>query len=318
MHSFANGVMDGNPLKLCQCCSCCSVFIGFILAIWLSFSSLEYTEFGLNYSWLSMTVEGQGKDHKGYTAGLYFLGFGHSFIKFPATVQSIEFSSDHDHNAHEDALRSRTLDGLEVALEISFQYQLNASSIYYVYEKFGLNYEPIYVNYAVDLLTQMATKYTATFMFANRSVISFDMESELSSHFNDELYARVAFFQLRSVSLPKAFEKAIQETEVAKQSIQTATAEKGNKEVQMHTAVLQAQQQSKSIGLNANATAQSTLLQAKAYVAQFNTSQTLQAESFRGILDKFGGNGSLLLEYMRVRAMRDHPNELMVVNMPQS
>jgi hypothetical protein len=52
--------------------------------------------------------------------GLHFLGIGHSFIKFPRNVQTIEFSKEA--TANQPPISSRTSDGLEVILEISFQY----------------------------------------------------------------------------------------------------------------------------------------------------------------------------------------------------
>jgi len=53
-----------------------------------SFSSLHATQYGLDYDHIWETVDTQI-----YTGGLSFLGFGHSFIKFPNTVQSISYSS---------------------------------------------------------------------------------------------------------------------------------------------------------------------------------------------------------------------------------
>ena len=48
--------------------------------------------------------------------GIYFIGVGHYFLKFPRTVQTIEFSKD----TKNWLIKSRTNDGLEVNLEISF------------------------------------------------------------------------------------------------------------------------------------------------------------------------------------------------------
>lgn len=52
------------------------------------------------------------------SAGLHFLGIGHYFIKFPKTVQTIEFSN----STSTGALYSRSSDGIELSMEISFQY----------------------------------------------------------------------------------------------------------------------------------------------------------------------------------------------------
>jgi hypothetical protein len=91
------------------------VIIGGGVLIILGFSTLQATEIGLDYSWISMTV-----DKKLYENGLYFIGIGHSFIKYPKMVQTVEFSKER--GSQRRAIQSRTKDGLEVTLEISFQY----------------------------------------------------------------------------------------------------------------------------------------------------------------------------------------------------
>merc|ERR1719265_872096 len=113
------------------CGGCCAAWIViFTILILCSFATLEYVELGLNYSWVAQTVE-----DKAYPSGRYFLGLGHSFIKFPATVQTIEFSDAAD--AAGPMVRSRTSDGLEVQLEISLQYQLLPTKVSDLYQKFG-------------------------------------------------------------------------------------------------------------------------------------------------------------------------------------
>lgn len=294
--------------KPCTICGACVAIVA-VVCFFLCFASLEYTELGLDFSMISNSV-----DSRGYTAGRYLLGLGHHFVKFPATVQTIQFSAEGDSAGPQ--VRSRTSDGLEVNLEVSFQYQFNASSIFSLYNKFGTEYLPIFVNIGIDLITTLATSYNASAFFNDRNTISAEMEAELENTFGVQCFAAVPFFQLRSVSLPALFEEAIQETEVKKQDINTAAAEKQNMEVQMMTQVLQAQQQALSIGLQANATAQSTILNVEAYVQQFALSQELQAHSFVPLYQKLGNNESVLLEYLRYRALRDHPEHLSIVSIP--
>ena len=100
-----------------------------LILISSSFNSLEANEYGLDYSSLSKSVKTYKSKHtfstsknkigkKPYTSGIHFLGIGHRFIKFPKTVLNLEYSN------HEGAdfgpIKSRTSDGLEVVLEISF------------------------------------------------------------------------------------------------------------------------------------------------------------------------------------------------------
>ena len=115
---------------------------------------MEATEYGLNYSWISKNISPNIKEN-----GLYFIGIGHSFIKFPKTVQTIEFSNQK--TANKSQIQSRTSDGLEVTLEITFQYILIKYKIYELYNKYGSNYNYIYYifqNIAVHTLTEEATK----------------------------------------------------------------------------------------------------------------------------------------------------------------
>lgn len=49
---------------------------------------------------------------------MYFLGVGHTFIEFPKSVITVDFSSEK--GADYPPLNSRTSDGLEVEIEVSF------------------------------------------------------------------------------------------------------------------------------------------------------------------------------------------------------
>ena len=110
-----DGLLNEGTIKyVCLSTCCCFIIVGVVLLV-LGFSTLEATEYGLDYSWISKTV-----DRKVYDNGLHFLGIGHSFIRFPKMVQTIDFSKER--TANRPPVQSRTLDGLEVILEISFQY----------------------------------------------------------------------------------------------------------------------------------------------------------------------------------------------------
>merc|ERR1712194_522734 len=57
----------------------------------------------------------------------------------------------------------------------------------------------------------------------------------------------------------------------------------------------------------AAAVAQSIGLKNQADMASFNASQVCQSTAFRKVLTLFQGDVPKMLEYMKVRAMRDHP-----------
>merc|ERR1712107_896469 len=107
-----NGAVWLLPIGLVALCTMAILFFS-------SFDTLEYQEVGLNYSWISETVE-----DKPYMSGRYYLGIGNHFIKFPKMVKSVFFIDDPNAERHGPALQSRTRDGLNVNLEVSFQYRL--------------------------------------------------------------------------------------------------------------------------------------------------------------------------------------------------
>lgn len=74
--------MDFDDPKAAICCCCtvtCLVAIGAM--VWFSFAALDAYEYGLDYSSITKTI-----DKKVYGSGYHFLGFGHSFIRYPSTV----------------------------------------------------------------------------------------------------------------------------------------------------------------------------------------------------------------------------------------
>lgn len=87
--------------------------VALVILIITSFSQLEVNEVGLDYSGITKTI-----DKNIYAAGIHFLGVAHSFIKFPVTVQTYEFSKMA--KADGPIIRSRTKDGLEIEIEVSF------------------------------------------------------------------------------------------------------------------------------------------------------------------------------------------------------
>ncbi len=89
-------------------------------------------------------------------------------------MQTIEFSKER--SANRGPIESRTSDGLEVVIEISFQYVLQHENLYHLYNKYGSRYQIVFQNVAIDVLTEEATKYTAYEFFWDRGRIKDDFQ----------------------------------------------------------------------------------------------------------------------------------------------
>lgn len=286
------------------------VVITSILIFFMSFDTLEYQEMGLNYSWISETVQ-----QKTFSSGRYYLGLGNHFLKFPQMVKSVFFLDDMSPTTQGPALQSRTLDGLNVRLEVSFQYRLVFNDLYKLYSTLGLDYEQTLVRMAIEQLTTAATYHNAHNFFNNRTTIGQEMHKLLEEHFKSHAYSEVPFFQLRTVHLPDDFEAAIQDTQVKQQEIQIAVAEQSQNRVRYETKVLQAEQAVMVMRNQGEAEAQAILTANDAYCSQYKITQNLQSEALKKLMDAAKWKPKQLLEYLRIRAVREHSGDKTTIKM---
>lgn len=279
----------------------CSTVACLLILFYSAWSVLEPWEMGLDYSMMSQSISPVT-----WGTGYHLIGVGHKFLRFNSTVMGVQFSHDL-RGSSGGPLRSRTADGLEVYLEISFQYQLLPDQLYKMYTTYGPDFHSVFVKMGMDLLTVAATKHVARAFFVNRTMIGNRMEETLRSHFKENAFVDVPLFQFQAVSLPPEFEAAIKATQVAEQKIKRMAAKRDMLKVQYGTEVMQAQKYVQVRELEASAIAESIALNNAARIASFNASQVRAAAAFRQVLELLDGDVHRLLQYMKVRALRDHP-----------
>lgn len=284
----------------------------FLFAVFIAIGgikSVEITEYGLSHNTITRKVE-----KRPYISGRYWIGPWCYFIKFPSVVKTIQFSDSRLQNdlgideQGDPMLRSRTADGLDVTIELSFQYQLHGEKLYELYTTAGAgrDFHDLYVRVAVDRLTEIATEYTANEFFVDRTRIGKAMEKLLKDDFEARLYATIFSFQLRSVGLPDEFEKAIQKTEVKKQDVHVAEAEQQSTKVALETELMKAKRRTKVKANNAEGLAESVMLDNAADIEQFTATQEKAAESYKGVLKELDNKENELLAYVQSRVIRDH------------
>jgi len=280
-----------------------------IIIIIFSFASIGIKEIGLNYSSLFQSI-----DKKTFSSGFYYIGITHSFLKFPSVVQNIEFSNEPQ--AHMSPVKSRTLDGLEVQLDVSFQYRLKFEELYNMYMKYGPTYEKVFVLTAINSLTDMTTKFNAYNFFYDRQSIGDTMKAELSKTFNITCHALIEALQLRTVSLPKEFELSIQQTEVKKQDIEKAKAERNKVMVECETRVKEAEFQ-KNVTINtALGEALRIQMNNKAEVERIIITQLQQADAYVALKQQMKLNTTELLEYIKTKLIKEYQaGNSMVINL---
>lgn len=222
-----------SPVKLCGGCCCCSVFITIIVLISLSISSLEQLDLGLNYDTITLTLE----DKVYQKAGMYFLGVGHHFIKYPKTIQTIEFIAEEN-----DRLQTRTSDGLPVSLSVSFQFRYDPSRLMELYLTYKQEELEVYEHTAKAVIANVATNFSAYTFFNDKQGIATEMQLAVADIFSTRLFARIEALQITRVELPGQFQSAILQSIEAKQNITQSQRFLENMEVTFQTQVLVANQ----------------------------------------------------------------------------
>ena len=134
-------------------------------------------------------------------------------------------------------IKCRTKDGLELDLEASLQYRVDADSIFKIYTSYGTQEKAILTRVILDIISETSTKYTSNDFFTKRSEIQKKMKADLQQNVLDQTWHEVVFFQLRSLSLPDQYEKEIQNTEVKGQDILKSEKERAREEVKFNTNV---------------------------------------------------------------------------------
>lgn len=97
-----------------------------------------------------------------YPPGRYFIGLAHWFILIKKTYITIDLSND---PGGLGIIDTRTKDGLELSVEVSFQYRLEEDKLWDVFDKFAENYHDIVVAIARGSIRDSASQYNAIQFF---------------------------------------------------------------------------------------------------------------------------------------------------------
>ena len=191
----------------CCCVSTTSVVLLATIITAMSFGAIEPTQYGILYHKLTKDIDSINVQE----GGLQFVGPLTSLIKFPRTHQVIEFSDYKD--ANEGPLATRTLEGLELSLHVSFQYQLIKDELPKLYSLAGSDYEALFTRIAADVILQQAGHYPAPDYWKKRSQIGKEFEIKLRERLL-KAHANCTGLMLLKIDLPDVYESAIVDTQV--------------------------------------------------------------------------------------------------------
>jgi len=183
-----------------------------------SVGQVDQNDYGLVMNWVTKTI---GTDV--YHGGTHMIGFWNSFVRFPATIQTIEFSErPWMHTA--SSLHTRTKEGLGLHLGISFQYKLNPDHLPKLFALTNTNYEGLFTRIARDEILEAASEYEGPQYWLERRKIGDHMRRLVTAQLKQS-YASLWGLQLLVIDLPDQYEMSITLTQVQKQMASTRSAE---------------------------------------------------------------------------------------------
>jgi len=249
-------------------------------------------EYALDWDHLRQTV-----GETTLSSGLHFLGAPwHSLVIYPGTLQNMIFSTS---DSPTDELHTRTADGLQVVLEITYQYQLTVTELHHLFDDFGPNgYPAVYFDVASHLISEEATTYSAYEFFNSKEAIAVAMQSKLDTYFQQHLHAHVISLQIQSCRLPDAFNAAITDTVTQRQNITNAAKYLDQQTVSLQTNLVVAGKQANATVATAEGNAKQILLQAEAASAMATQNGAAEAEAFSNVKARLGFTNDELLRYV--------------------
>jgi regulator of protease activity HflC (stomatin/prohibitin superfamily) len=208
--------------KKCGCCVCSALVVVSLSLLLASLSAVGPLEYGLHFSsWSNKMVADGNGNFEPFTGGRYFVGLGHTFIRFPSRAVTIDFSNDP--GAKSPPLSTRTGDGLPVLLEVALQYKLKKSALIQLYTELNVGYEAAFMRNARDALLEEAGAHLATDYWLHRQEIGQNMHSRLTEASGLKEFCDITGVQVLTVVLPPQYEQSILQTQVAVQQQKKAT-----------------------------------------------------------------------------------------------
>eukprot|EP01006_Ploeotia_vitrea_P047917 TRINITY_DN67176_c11_g9_i1.p1 TRINITY_DN67176_c11_g9~~TRINITY_DN67176_c11_g9_i1.p1 ORF type:complete len:310 (-),score=13.40 TRINITY_DN67176_c11_g9_i1:258-1187(-) len=171
---------------------CCIGCLLLVILLPLSFQYVERNTWAFKRNSLTNDVDTDTV----YEAGRYFWGVGRGTVSFPSTFQHIEFVG-------KEGLTVFTETGLELLLDVSFQYRLQRDNLDKLFSDFGRAYTAQIENVARASLRNEAPQFSIEQYITDRSAVVGTLHAGLARALS-EIYVDVPEdkFQLRRVVLP--------------------------------------------------------------------------------------------------------------------
>eukprot|EP00929_Paragymnodinium_shiwhaense_P093966 TRINITY_DN54319_c0_g1_i1.p1 TRINITY_DN54319_c0_g1~~TRINITY_DN54319_c0_g1_i1.p1 ORF type:complete len:353 (+),score=78.43 TRINITY_DN54319_c0_g1_i1:69-1127(+) len=233
LEDFVSGFIErgGNSEHQQKVARRCGGLCCCLMVLIMSVGSLLPLQYGLTMNWITRQVNLETV----YQGGRHLIGPWNTFIAFPSTVVTVSFAQGESNGP----LATRTKDGLSLTLHMAFQYRMEPEKLGELFRLSNLQYEPLFVRNARDVLLKAAADYEAFEYWQAREKIGTEMQALLKERLAS-VYAECTGLQVLQIELPLEFEASIVQTQVQQQEVKTKQNEQMAKKIRADTTVLQA------------------------------------------------------------------------------
>jgi len=221
-----------------DCNNCCAIstcvivttIVSFLIAlVVLSVSQISSTEVGIEYKTVVAELNPELM-----TEGLHSHTPFSTIIRWPITYQTIETN-----------LICNSKDGIQITLDVSFQYIPSKNSIYNLTKQYGNfeNYQKIVISNTQSSIRHTCSDFTSVEYQQSRENVHANLQTNIISVLSS-IKANVIELQLRNVDRPDRYENSIAQTEDARSDINLAKNERLQNLTQVNTLLIEAKQNS--------------------------------------------------------------------------
>jgi len=274
----------------------------------VSLQAVPPLHYGIRYNSLGKYAELETV----YTPGRHFIGPWNSFLLFPATVKSVEFTSERrlaptPGGLRYPALHTRTKEGLALRIQVSLQYRLIKDDVGKLYSEFNTDYEAMFVSVIRDTLIQVAANYEAVDLWERREHVGNQMQRRIDKALR-VTYASCWGLQLQVVELPGKFDASIVATQVQNQQVHTMLFAQQAAQVRAMTKVVEAEFDKKVKVIKAHGNASYMLTTKTARAKARGKVLDVEAKVLHGIRFNLGLPPPALVRYQEYSAVQTVTN----------
>jgi len=316
----------GNAQRKPQACGCLSVAFISILLFALSWDTLEPTEYGLVVNGITGRVDTDPKNV--YENGRYFVWLRHYFLRFPRNRVNLEFSatppaaalgSTTSYSLPTIPARTgpdpddRESGGQPVDLQVAFQYRFRKELVPRVYQTFGTAWEPSYMRFAQQAITNVAQQFTPKMFWDRRTVVEAAMHRAVNQSMFTNGFAEVPQLQLLQVGFKDNYEATITNIQLQEQLKVTKNYQLEVTRVLKEVDILLSQTDAQIALIRAQGAREAAVIISQANAQALQLEQATKAYWYAQLKERMSWNNSHLLQYVKMKALNAQPSESMVV-----